>query len=260
MKKQPVHNATQRVISIFNLLTEEEHIQYSLTEIAEKLQAPKSSLLPILQTLAANRYLMFHERSKTYSVGYKLFETGMYYFRSSSLSKDVQRIMNGVVADCKEACNFAELNDGVAIVLMRVDSPNPIKMYSNMGQRIPLHCSAMGKALLADKSDDEIRALVGTELEAFTPNTITDVEEYIKQVREMKREGIYRDYGEHTYEVRAIGVPICKDGAVIAAMSIPVPAYRFTDSTRLICEKALLAAKSELESMVTSAMVDKLFV
>ena len=64
MKKPPVHNATQRVLNIFNLLTEEENLQYTLSEIAEKLEAPKSSLLPILHTLSANHYLLFHERSK----------------------------------------------------------------------------------------------------------------------------------------------------------------------------------------------------
>ncbi len=259
MNKQPVHNATQRVVNIFNLLTEKENIQYSLTEIAERLDAPKSSLLPILQTLVANRYLVFHERSKTYSIGQMLFETGMYYFHSNSMVKNVQNIMNNMVAECNEACNFAELNDNAALVLARVDSPNPIKMYSTMGRRIPLHCSAMGKALLADKSDAEMRKLLGSELQKFTANTVTDTEEVIKQIHEMRNDGIYYDWGEHTYEVRAMGVPIYKDGAVVAALSIAMPAYRFTYKSRQDCQKTLLDAKHEIESVISEIIGDKLF-
>jgi len=102
-------------------------------------------------------------------------------------------------------------------------------MFSRVGRRIPLYCTAIGKVLLAYSRPEERKAaLDGVRLVAFTPSTITTRAGLEAELKSIKAKGYGRDAGEHEEGIECIGAPIFdRDGAVVAALSVSWPLFRF---------------------------------
>ena len=104
-------------------------------------------------------------------------------------------------------------------------------LYSQIGKRIPLYCSAMGKAILADQSDVEVEAyLTENQLPKITKNTITTTEGFFQEIDRVRELGYAFDNGEHEEEVFCVGASLTRDGKNFGAISVSIPkiqAYRF---------------------------------
>jgi len=106
-----------------------------------------------------------------------------------------------------------------------------VKVTNNIGLRLPIHCTAIGKAQIAYSTEEELEKLgILDNMEQFTPNTIVNKVEFIKEIKEVARRGYALDNEEYNPGVKCVAVPI-RDytGRVVGGISVPGPSFRMTD-------------------------------
>ena len=127
-----------------------------------------------------------------------------------------------------ETIHFVQVVDGAAVYVEKVESPNNIRMYSLIGRRAPLHCTGVGKAILAYLPDESLEEFLrGNILTKYTENTITDPEILREHLRLIRRNGYALDNSEHEENVCCVAAPLfTSSGHVIGAVSISAIRYR----------------------------------
>jgi IclR family transcriptional regulator, KDG regulon repressor len=134
-----------------------------------------------------------------------------------------------------------------AVYIEKLDSPQPLRIHSKIGASVPLHCSAVGKVLLAYMNDgDRERHLSQMELRRFTENTVGSIQELQTELARIRKNGYGCDLEEHEPHVRCIAAPVWDhSGAVNASLSVTGPAVRM--STARLREIAPLVRQAGLE-------------
>jgi DNA-binding IclR family transcriptional regulator len=124
----------------------------------------------------------------------------------------------------------AVLDGADVIYLVKVDSTHPVRMVSAVGRRLPAHCTAVGKILLAglDRAGLD-RVLAQSPLAGMTPASITDPDRLRAHLEQVRAEGVAADVGESDTAMRCVAAAIRNhSGAIIAAMSVSAPIIRWT--------------------------------
>jgi DNA-binding IclR family transcriptional regulator len=119
-----------------------------------------------------------------------------------------------------------------AVYIEKLDSPQPLRIHSRIGASVPLHCSAVGKVLLAYMDDgDKERLLSQLELPRFTENTVGSMQELQTQLTKVQKNGYACDLEEHEPHVRCIAAPVWDhSGSVNASLSVTGPAVRMSNA------------------------------
>jgi DNA-binding IclR family transcriptional regulator len=249
------HRSTSRVLDVFELIYNlpEVNIGYTLTEIASLLDVPKSSLSPIMQTLLSRGYLAQDPLTARFRIGAMLYTVGNAYVSRGGFNKDVRQVMEGVVHKVSETCHFAELNGGEVYYLLKIDSPEAIRMFSAPGRRLPAYATGLGKALLSNKGREELQKLYPSGLYAVTPHTVTSLDVLERQLEAVRKTGFAFEAEESTLYIRCVAVPILSGAAVRYALSVAVPVFRYSEEKeRQICE-SLKEAKEKIESVLINS-------
>jgi IclR family transcriptional regulator, KDG regulon repressor len=121
--------------------------------------------------------------------------------------------------------------DGADVVyLVKVDSTHPVRMVSGVGLRLPAHCTAVGKTLLASLDPESLDAVLAKgALPGMTPHSITDSDLLRAHLDQVRAEGVAVDIGESDSAMRCVAAAIRDhSGATIAAMSVSAPIIRWT--------------------------------
>jgi DNA-binding IclR family transcriptional regulator len=250
MNSSDSHRPTERVLNILEFVAQNDFSSFSLAEIAVALDAPKSSLFPLAHTLVRREYLTYNSDTLRYSLGFKAFEIGMKYAHHTGIYDEILSEMQNIVKLCSESCNFAELKGGDALCLMKVDSPEAIRMFSAPGRRLPAYSTALGKILLADKSREEVTELYADGMIAVTENTITNPDDLMEQLAEVRRTEIAMECEENALMIRCIAVPIKNAGITEAALSVAVPTFRYSDEKKDLIIKLLKDARPRIELLI----------
>ncbi|MBE6990791.1 MAG: IclR family transcriptional regulator [Ruminococcaceae bacterium] len=243
-----MHRSTQRVIDILDLLAYHERADgLSLTDIAGRLDAPKSSLFPILRTLAGAGYLRYDATTSKYTIGRRLFEVGNSFVAKDNFYQQALVIMQGIVDQCSETCHMANLYGSEVQYMLKIDSPETIRMTSAPGKRLPANCTALGKALLSEASCAELQALFSGGLPRMTDKTITDMGELYRQLQGVRKTGLAYEQEENYSMIQCIATPIMKGGKPVVALSVSMPTFRAAPEKQALIEQLLLSAKKQME-------------
>lgn len=194
-----------------------------VTYLANLTGLHKSTVHRILNSLMAKGYIEKDGETDKYSLGIKIL-----YLSSAILDRmDVRKIARPLLEElCRntgEVIHLSVLGNGEAVYIDKVENPNKnIRMNSQIGKSCPLHCSGVGKILLAWKSIEDIEAILGEYgLGVYTKNTITDIELIKKHLVKVKEKGYAVDEIEHEEGIRCVAAPIFDiKGEVVAAISI----------------------------------------
>lgn len=254
MNKAEPHRSTQRVLDILDNIVKNRESGLSLTELAAALEAPKSSLFPIVHTLCQAGFLSLHPETSRYTIGFKAYEVGNAFLKEDSINAEIKEQMRSITAQCREACFFGELVDGDVFYLFKTDSPEPIRMVASPGKRLPAYSAGIGKALLSGRGRNELEALYPDGLKPLTPNTVTDMDELYRQLEAVRQTGVAYEKEESTPYIQCIAVPIRKNGSVIAAMSVAVPVFRYDEEKERAITSLLKETQRKLETLVTSGV------
>lgn len=243
------HRPTQRIMDILTLLANNKNTGMTLTEIARFLNCPKSTLAPMLHTLALGNFLIFDENTFRYSIGAKLYEIGSNYVQGLSSIDLLLEEMQNIVDACSESCHMAELLGSRILYLYKIDSPQSIRMFSSPGKTLPANSTALGKALLSFYNREKIHALFPNGLPQVTDKTICDFDELMEQLQQVQQTGFAYECEENSDFIRCIAVPILKAGRPYRALSVSIPTFRFTDKKGKHIEELLVSAKKRLETI-----------
>ena len=245
------HRTTARVIDILELAA---HSADGLTfsEISAQLSMPKGSLHPILQTLCGRGYLQFSERSRRYRIGAAMFAAGNRYVENADIHTRIQRELHKLSRTTYGTSYLGILTGGEALYLLKETAPAPFEMRSRPGYRIPAYCSAMGKALLSQHTDEELRALYDEPLPTLTPKSISTLAQLRRQLDEVRRTGFAEEYEEASLHVRCVGVPVFLDGRIAAAISCSFPILEGYSENEPVLHTALTRAREAVEAILAA--------
>ena len=173
----------------------------------------------------------------------------------------VHRELISLVEKFGETCYFGIPDGGNVLYLDKVDSPNPLRMLTAIGRRLPAYATGVGKALLMGKSEAELRKLYPSGLTALTPKTVTDISALYEQLSAAERDGYAWEIEESTEFIRCFAVPVKKLGRTVGAVSIAIPVFRYDESKRGEIVKALLDAADRLGGLIeaTDGGFDNIF-
>lgn len=239
--------SADRVLTVLDLLAARGPSTFSA--IVAALGLPNSSAHNLLQTMVRRDYLEFDPDARTYALGLRLWQVAQAYGGNRDLVTEARPLMQAIADVTGETVQLARL-DGIENVYLAIaESPHPMKLVSAVGSRLYANATGLGKALLSDLSDGEVRRrLAGVDLPAFTPNTITDVDRLLVALAEVRERGYATDDEEYVIGCRCIAMPIRgASGGVIAAMSVSIPTPRYSQAIADRARTALRDAVTELE-------------
>ncbi|WP_423801232.1 IclR family transcriptional regulator [Neobacillus sp. SAB-20_R2A] len=208
--------------------------ELSVKEISEKVNLSKSTVHGIIKTLEHRGYLQQNPDDLKYRLGIKLFELGNFVGKHLDIRSIARPIIKDLVNELNETVHLVLLNRNEIIYIEKEDGPRTLTMYSHIGKRAPVHCTGVGKAILAYLSDQEVDRLLSIQnLQPFTEFTITDKQAIKNHLQSVRECGYAVDDEEIELGLKCIAAPIFNhQGNVIASISCAAPKIRL-DEERL---------------------------
>lgn len=237
-----------KVLSIFDLL-DRSHDGLQLRAIAEQTKLNKSTAYRFLAHLEREGYLV-RDSTGAYLLGPRLVHLGSGSTYQSTIRKVSRPTLEELWRQTGETVNLGVLDGREILYLDVIESPHSFRLVSQIGMRRPLHCTALGKAILAWQGAnfrDEL--LAAAKLEKFTPHSITRPSELVAELGRVQRRGYALDDEEVELGARCVAAPILdSSGQVVAGISVSGPTTRMTRTRTLQVADALKAAALEMST------------
>ncbi len=236
-----------RALGILDVLSS-EGTELAPGELSKRLDLHKSTAHRLLMVLERHRLIVKSSQTGKYRLGLKLFELGSKALAQLNLSERARTYLERLVRETGETAHLCILDAGEMLSITNVESSRTIRTPSTVGRRTPVHCTAVGKAVLAFMEENELNELLkDRRLEACTPNTITTLTGLKAELRIVRKRGYALDNEEIEEELKCIGAPVRNhSGKVLAAISIAGPAYRLPDDKIPVLAKSVVEAAQEL--------------
>jgi len=221
--------ALARGISLLGAFSEKRPA-LTLPELAEATGLTKSAVQRFAHTLWVLGYLRKHPQTKKFSLAPLSLQFGMLYAQTSPLVLGGNPFLHGLNRNSGETCSLAE-PDGLEMVYVSRFATHK-QMFVNMpvGTRLPLHCTASGRAVLSKLDDARVRALLeASDRRAFTPSSITDVDALMDEVAFARASGYARANSEYYPGDITVSAPVLDPaGTPVGAVNVSVPASRWS--------------------------------
>jgi len=209
-----------KAIHIMRLFSSAEP-RLTLAEISRRLDLPKSTAHNILKTLVSEGFI---ERvdGEAYALGPAIVALGQGVRVNVELRDRAAPLIRELADLCRESVYLTVHDGDRALYIYAVESSRRLLARSAVGDRAPLHCTSVGKAILAALPDEEIEAIVTrTGMPAFTPHTMTDFDALLADLEQTRQRGYAIDNQEHEVRTFCLGAPLLDHrGQVIGACSI----------------------------------------
>lgn len=202
--------------------------ELGVSEISRALGLKKATTHRLLAALRRRGVVTQDPVSRRYRLGMKLWELGAVATSQVDWVDRVKPHLEHLTRVAGETTHLAVLSDGQVLYVDKVESSRSLRMPSQVGRRLPVHCTGIGKALIAFLPDEVLRGLVLRRgLPRFTTSTITDLDALERELAEIRRRGYAIDHEEIEEGLVCIGAPVRDHTThVVAAVSIAGPASR----------------------------------
>lgn len=223
---QFMNNTLVKGLSIVELLSHSARA-LSLTDIAAELDLAKSNVHRLLQALTEAKYVVRDEGTGRYNASIKLWELGSAVLAKLDLRRHAEEVMERLLTQTRETVHLSILDGDEVVYVHKLDSPNPVRAYTQIGGRAKAHCVATGKAMLAYRSPGALER-VAKSLEPRTSASIVDPQKFLQEMARIRVQGFAVNRGEWNENVCGIASPITDvSGQVIAALGLSGPKERF---------------------------------
>jgi IclR family KDG regulon transcriptional repressor len=227
----PMIQAVERALRILDLFDEYDP-ELKITEVSARMGLHKSTVHSLLKTLQAYHYIEQNPENGKYRLGMKLVERGNFVIHSLDIRTVAKKHLFELSQQTGQTTHLVVLDGKEGVYIDKVEGPHAVIRYSRIGRRIPIHCSAVGKALTAYQSEPAIRSLLsGYTYIQQTPKTITSEQELLAELNRVKQCGYSIDNEENEPGVRCVAAPIFNHvGNAVAAVSMSTLISRIDDS------------------------------
>ncbi|MBC2581870.1 IclR family transcriptional regulator [Clostridium sp. DJ247] len=227
---QEVVQSVDRSLSILEVLSDYEN-GLGITEISEKVKLHKSTVHRLLSTLIFKGYVEQNEITNRYKLTLKLFELGNKKVEKMNIVTVARPYLQEIMEKTNEVVHLV-VRDGVEIVYVaKVESQNTIRMYSRIGKRSPVYCTAVGKSMISHMNKEEVREIwENSDIKKYTENTIVDFEKFKEHIKLIKKKGYAIDEQENEIGIRCVAASVFDySGKICGAISISGSIISFTE-------------------------------
>jgi len=210
-----------RAFDILELLAAEKN-GLSITEISQRLGLNKSTVHRIVTALVSRGFAEKQIGGLNYGIGLRFVEIVGIRLSNIELKAEARPFLQGLTQKTGQPVHLGIL-DGLDVVYIdKVDNISSLRIYSQIGRRISVHCSALGKILLSEYNEKELTTLLNqVDFAAYTKKTITGKKNLIKEILEAGENGYAVDDGEHEENIRCVAAPVFDyRRKIIAAISV----------------------------------------
>ncbi|MBA2871133.1 DNA-binding IclR family transcriptional regulator [Anoxybacillus calidus] len=217
-----------KALELLQLFTTYE--QLTLQEIVQLTKLPKTSVFRMVQSLMTTGFLK--KEGEAYELGLSLLQFGCLVTERLDVRKVALPIMKQLREETNEAVNLVVKDGDEAIYVEKVETSEPVRVYTRVGRRAPLYAGACPRVLLTFMSiEEQKKYLDRVELIPITSKTIVNREELKNLINEAKKKGYTVSHSELADYSSAVAVPIFNhEGKVVAGLSVVGPENRFQSS------------------------------
>lgn len=200
----------------------------SIADLAADAGLPAPTVHRLARTLVERGYLR-QLRDRTYTLGYRLVPLGA--AANALVGSNAEAVLGNVVAELGETANLAVLSGNQAEYVAQVPSLYTMRTFTELGRRVDLHSTGVGKALLARLADEDVHKIVRRQgLARQTPHTITTESALLSDLSMIRTRGFATDDEEQEIGVRCVAVTMTVPELAGIAVSVSGPVTRMTDS------------------------------
>lgn len=209
-----------------------EEPELGISEIAKRLGTQKSTIFNILNTFQKTGYVCQNPKTNKYYLSVKILHLGYIVNHHMGLRDVFAPYLAQIAEGTNEVCYFGMLDNNEVLYIESAHPAGQHQARNILGERAPLHCTGLGKVMLAHLPPEEIEKILSGELKPFTPYTLCDPDAMRAQLEEIRVNGYAVDNMEHEFGVRCVAVPVFNAaGKVFAAVSVSGPSLRFDQAT-----------------------------
>jgi len=218
-----------RALTILEALTRSDK-ELGVSEIANLTELAVGTVHRLLATLAYHGYVRQDVGSRKYGPGVKLL--GVAAAAHERIGAIARPFLTRLMQASQETANMAVLESNSTLYIEQVPPPRMLRIFTEPGNRAPLHTAGTGKMLLAYQPPNVIESIIGqTGLPRVTPNAITDPSTLLEVLEQARNQGYAMDMEEQEEGVCCLAAPVfTPDGQILAATSISGPASRLSQS------------------------------
>ncbi|MGY4797226.1 IclR family transcriptional regulator [Lysinibacillus fusiformis] len=202
----------------------------NMMAITKTIHLPKSTTHRLLQSLISNGYVEQDEKTGKYSLSTKILQISTKVLKKYDFVKISKPYMEKISNFTGETVHLCVRNHDEAIYIDKVEGRHTIRMYSQIGKRVKLYCTAVGKILLSELPDKEIEDLYrGKLFNPYTENTIKTIDQLLDRIQDSRRRSFAFDNEEHEKGILCVAAPIFNhENKIIAALSLSGPIERMS--------------------------------
>ena len=201
----------------------------SVSEVAEQVDVDKSTAYRMLITLIDAGYVVRDEISRRYRLSYKVVSLSRNLLAENEVSRLIRQTLSQISSATKETLHFSVLDGNEAVLVQRVKGTQLVTVDFQLGDRAPLHCTSIGKVLLAFQDIRTIEQIIAAGLPKLASNTIIEPGVLREELQRIRSQGYAIDDREFSDNMRCIAVPVFEGGGrVNGGISISGPDSRFT--------------------------------
>ena len=223
----------------------------SVPEVAEAVEADKATAYRMLMTLIEAGYVVRDDISKRYSLSYKVVSLSRNLLAENEVSSLIHQTLEQLSNVTHETLHYAVLDGHEAVLVQRVKGTQLVTVDFQIGDRSKLHCTSIGKVLLAFQDVRDIEHVIAAGLPQLARNTITDPDTFRQELQRIRSQGYAIDDREFSDNMRCIAVPVFeRRGRVNGGISISGPDSLFTLKKLEELKAPLLKASRELSKQL----------
>ncbi|MPY94932.1 MAG: helix-turn-helix domain-containing protein [Acidimicrobiia bacterium] len=248
----------QSVRNALRVLEEVSVLQpVGVSELARRLDLPKSTVQRALTTLHAAGWLAVHGRGTggRWALAAKPALVGQ-RSESNRLRLAAEPIMQALRAETHETIHLMVPEGDEIVLIERIDGSLPVRTFQRLGTRSPIAATGNGKAMLAHLPQARVEALLADGLTRYTAKTITDPEALRAALALIRERGYATNRGEVDPDVSSVAAAIVSTGGLLGSISISVPTHRLDDAAVARLGPVVAAAAAAIEGALELPDID----
>jgi DNA-binding IclR family transcriptional regulator len=224
--------------------------EVGLVEISQAVTLPLATVHRLLGTLIRRGYVKQNRQNRKYSLGFRALQMGNDMRQRFSLRLEARPFLHRLMEQTGESANLAVLDDGEVVYIDQAQSSKILRMFTQLGNRVPAHSTGSGKVMLAFGQPETAEGVLRRYgMPQRTPNTITEPARFAEELALIRAQGYALDDEEHEEGVRCLAVAV-RDGSgqVVASLSVSGPVTRLGDEQIRKLSAEVLECGTQLSS------------